>query len=222
MRTLKKSLQIAHVEKKNWKQEMYTFLRAYRSTPHTTTNKAPAEILLRYPFRGRIPDITKYVPDHPDEALRTRDTIAKQKMKEYRDCRSHFKKELRIGDTVLGKKLRGNKISGWYDNTPLKVINIKGTMITAARQGYSITRNSTFFKKVENVVDHGHRDCVREEDDDDEDYIPIRQPAPRAATPTQIASPPCSTLPNQEGHGTAQPRRYPQRLNRKPPRRFTQ
>src|SRR6218665_1056047 len=37
--------------------------------------KAPAEILLRYPFRVRIPDITKSVPDHPDEALRTRDTI---------------------------------------------------------------------------------------------------------------------------------------------------
>src|SRR6218665_1589320 len=92
MRTLKKSLQIAHVEKKNWKQEMYTFLRAYRSTPHTTTNKAPAEILLRYPFRGRIPGITKSVPDHPDEALRTRDTIAKQKMKEYRDSRRHFKR----------------------------------------------------------------------------------------------------------------------------------
>src|SRR6218665_3220285 len=124
MRTLKKSFEIAHVEKKNWKQEMYTFLRAYRSTPHTTTNKAPAEILLRYPFRGQIPDIMKSVPDHPDEALRTRDTIAKQKMKEYRDSRSHFKKELRIGDTVLVKKLRGNKISGWYDNTPLKVINI--------------------------------------------------------------------------------------------------
>src|SRR6218665_3367419 len=92
-------------------------------------------------------------------------------------------------------------------------------MITAERQGYSATRNSTFFKKVENA-DRGHRDSVREEDDDDdddEDYIPIRQPAPsRAVTQTQTATPPYTTLPNQEGHGTVQPRRYPQRLNRKP------
>ena len=215
MRTLKKSLQIAHVEKKNWKQEMYTFLHAYRSTPHTTTDKAPAEILLRYPFRGRIPEITKSAHD---EELRTRDTRAKQKMKEYRDCRNHTKKELRTGDTVLVKKLGGNKISGYYDSIPLTITKIQGTMITAERQGYSVTRNSTFFKKVENV---DQRSMVREDEDEDaDDYIPIRTPIPRVATPTQTVTQPCTTLPTQ-GHGTVQTRRYPQRMNRKPPRRFT-
>ena len=124
MRTLKKSLQIADVQTKNWKQEMYTFLHAYWSTPHTTTDKAPAEILLRCPFIGWIPEIQKSILD---EDLRKWDTIAsiaKQEMKEHRDRRNHFKKELKIVNTVLVKKLKGNKLSGWYDNAPLKVTNI--------------------------------------------------------------------------------------------------
>ena len=43
MRTLEKAIRTAHLEKKNWKQEMNVFLRQYRATPHSTTDISPSE-----------------------------------------------------------------------------------------------------------------------------------------------------------------------------------
>ena len=41
---------------KNWKQELYKFLRNDRATFHTTTRKPPAEIMLpNRAFKNRIP-----------------------------------------------------------------------------------------------------------------------------------------------------------------------
>ena len=37
---------------KNPKQEKYKFLRHYRATPHTTTGRAPAELLYNRPYKG--------------------------------------------------------------------------------------------------------------------------------------------------------------------------
>jgi len=45
MRTVKKVVRTASVEDKNWKQELYRFLRNYRATPHSTTGAAPATLL---------------------------------------------------------------------------------------------------------------------------------------------------------------------------------
>ena len=35
MKSLTKAIRAAHVEKKNWKKELYAFLLNYRATPHT-------------------------------------------------------------------------------------------------------------------------------------------------------------------------------------------
>ena len=45
MRTIPKTLRAAHLENKNWKQELFLFLRNYRATPHSTTAVSPAELL---------------------------------------------------------------------------------------------------------------------------------------------------------------------------------
>ncbi|GFO30157.1 Pol polyprotein [Plakobranchus ocellatus] len=45
MRTIKKTIKAAQVEHKNWKQEMFKFLRAYRTTKHSSTGLAPANVL---------------------------------------------------------------------------------------------------------------------------------------------------------------------------------
>ena len=36
VQTLEKNIRIAHIEGKNWKQELYKFLRQYSTTPHST------------------------------------------------------------------------------------------------------------------------------------------------------------------------------------------
>ena len=42
MKPLKKYIQAAQVDKKNWRKEMYQFLLNYKYTPHSTTFFAPA------------------------------------------------------------------------------------------------------------------------------------------------------------------------------------
>ncbi|XP_028418120.1 uncharacterized protein K02A2.6-like [Dendronephthya gigantea] len=44
-RMVKKVTRTAVIERKSWKQELYTFLRSYRATPHSTTGESPANLL---------------------------------------------------------------------------------------------------------------------------------------------------------------------------------
>jgi transposase InsO family protein len=37
MKPMEKAIRAAHIEKKNWRKELYHFLLNYRATPHTTT-----------------------------------------------------------------------------------------------------------------------------------------------------------------------------------------
>lgn len=53
---------IAHIEEKNHKQEPFQFLRHYRATPHSSTGKAPAEVLFNRKFQVRISKKKKTSP----------------------------------------------------------------------------------------------------------------------------------------------------------------
>jgi hypothetical protein len=59
MRTIEKAIRTAHIEKKNWKQALYQFLRQYRATPHTTTNVSPSEVLNNRKLKMPLPSIQK-------------------------------------------------------------------------------------------------------------------------------------------------------------------
>ena len=48
-RRLRKLVQSAKIENKEWKRELYKFMRNYRATPHQSTLKSPAELM----FPGR-------------------------------------------------------------------------------------------------------------------------------------------------------------------------
>jgi hypothetical protein len=62
MRTIQKTLRAAHLENKNWKQELFLFLRNCRATPHSTTGVSPAELLfgrkLTVKITGSSPHVT--------------------------------------------------------------------------------------------------------------------------------------------------------------------
>ena len=62
MKTIGKAIRAAHVEHRSWKQEMYSFLRNYRATPHATTNATPAELLSGRAFKSRVPEILPTSP----------------------------------------------------------------------------------------------------------------------------------------------------------------
>ncbi|XP_069506339.1 vomeronasal type-2 receptor 26-like [Ambystoma mexicanum] len=76
-------------------------LRSYRNTQHDTTGKPPAELMVRYRPRTRIPQWEDYTPEE-DAAIRKREAEKKKKAKEWADKKRKAKDpQLEIGQTVL-------------------------------------------------------------------------------------------------------------------------
>ena len=96
---LSKVWHTAHIEGKNAKQEIYKFLRHYGATPHTTTGRAPAELLFNRNYTVRLPELQ--VPVH-DPELHQRNAQAKAKQKDYKDSKTNvMHHNLPVSDKVL-------------------------------------------------------------------------------------------------------------------------
>ena len=178
MRTLGKALRIAHQEGKNWKQEMHSFLRAYRTTPHSTTGVSPHELLFNSKPRTRIPEYNLERSTVDNNIVRKRDDEAKAKMKTYADNRNKAKEsKLEIGDIVLVRQEKKNKMSSFFDPIPFRVVEVKGSMITAARRDKTITRNSSFFKQLKSAVTACSKTATLPiTDEDEDDYALVAPP----------------------------------------------
>ena len=149
MSPLMKSIRAAHVEHRSWKQEFNTFLRQYRATPHATTAVSPAEALYNRQIRTTLPSrsLPAVASRNVHKVIKTTNALGKAKAKAYYDSRKNAKvSPLSIGDTVLAKQRRTNKMSTPFDPQPLTITARKGSMVTATRGGYSVTRNVSHFK----------------------------------------------------------------------------
>ena len=150
-RYLRKVMQSANLEGKNWRQELNAFLRTYRVTPHTSTGKSPAELMFNSRnYRTRLP-VKQLIYD--DHEVREKDKLRKEQMKMYADRKSNVKEcDINVGDTVLVKQRKLNKLTTPFSTVRYIVTETKGSMITAVSEETKkfITRNSSFFKKVPN------------------------------------------------------------------------
>ena len=150
MRTLEKAIRTAVIEGKNWRQELFTFLRQYRATPHSTTGKSPSELLNGRKLKSTLPQIQR---DLAPQEVRQTDAKRKTEMKEYADRCSHAKNtDLSVGDKVLLKQPKQNKMSTPFKPEPLEIKDKKGSMITAQNAERTVTRNASFFKKLPSSV----------------------------------------------------------------------
>ena len=180
MRTLKKLFHTATV----WKQELYSFLRNYRATPHSTTGVPPATALFGRPLRTRLPEF----PDPDDsitpfdhEAMQKTDSQAKSNMKSYADSRRNAATSpISLGDTVLVANDVKGKMTPPYDPRPLIIVEKKGSMLTAADEDKTITRNSSHFKIIPTQ-------------DTSVEGVPMSQESAVASRsyPTRVRRPPC-------------------------------
>lgn len=194
---LMKSIRSAHLERKSWKQEMFKFLRQYRSTPHTSTGISPYRLLFGRDPITRLPQISD-VADHDrddrptaadptTELAKANDAIAKRKQKAYADNRNKARfRDLAIGDCVMIRdNSRGNKLSPPFQPIPMLVVAMKGNMITAEGGNRRVTRNVSFFKKVS--INQSSRDVGSDSDleDDADDDCPLTPatPTPHPHTP---------------------------------------
>ena len=145
MRTLGKAIRTARAEQKDWQKELNNFLRNYRSTPHSSTGKSPAELLMGRQIKTKLPEIPTVHPTHPDIAKK--DSAAKQKMKYYADKYSHGKPhKFSVGDLVLPRQPKVNKFSTPFQAEPFRITKVKGSMITATSKDQTITRNASHFR----------------------------------------------------------------------------
>ena len=71
------------------------------------------------------------------------------KAKAYADGkRKVLASSLSVGDTVLIRQQKRNKLTSFFGPKPCKVVAIKGSMISARRGDRIVVRNSSFFKRV--------------------------------------------------------------------------
>ena len=156
MRNLNRVMRSSKITGSNWRTELDLFLRNYRATPHDSTGVAPAELVFK--TSRSTCKLANFNRDSKCEnsglelTARMNDQISKDRMKVNMDRKLHSKPHsFKIGDEVLVKWKQTNKSMSIFDPSSFKVSNIEGSMITAERLGKSITRNSSFFRKV--VVD---------------------------------------------------------------------
>ena len=149
MKPLNKAIKAATVEGKSWQQEMHKFLRNYHATPHVSTNRPPAELLFGTNIRVRLPECS--VPICDDE-VRAQDAQSKLKQKYYADKKNCNRPPVNysVGDTVLIKQNKYNKLTPAYNPEPMVVEQVKGSMITARSPGLGTkTRNASLYKRIE-------------------------------------------------------------------------
>ena len=104
---------------------------AYRVTPHSTTNIAPADLMYQRKIRYTIPDINHKVNKNINKTLEQRDKLSKTLSKQYMDNRKHAKASaLNIG--VLVKQRKQNKLTPPFNPNPYNTEQMKGTLVTVS------------------------------------------------------------------------------------------
>ncbi len=188
-----KAIRAAHLEGRDWKHALCVFLGQYRSTPHVTTTFSPHRLLFGREPKTKIPSVSCHDGTSLDPVVRRNDTLAKQAMKTYRDSRVHAKtSDIAVGDVVLMKQLRQNKLTSAYNPQPLIVTDRKGSMITASNSRGPVTRNVSAYKRVnvspegvEKELEEYPSEVVVEEKEDPEPPIVNTKPVSQPESPLQ-------------------------------------
>ena len=71
---------------------------------------------------------------------------------------------IKVGDRLLVKQDKRNKLSTYFNNKPYTVIAVKETMINEKRNNHQITRNSSWMKTIPQDSDHGYMPSLNEEE----------------------------------------------------------
>ena len=162
-RTIKHAIQCAHHEGKNWRDELQNFLLVYRTTPHTITGAAPADLMFKYAARNDIPQWHNLIPKTKmDLAVNQSDALRKQKIKSAADSQRKAKaNNLVIGDKVLCKNLlKANKLFSEWENSPYTVVAVYPSSAKIQNaEGITYVRHKAHLKPY---IDKGKNEYTRE------------------------------------------------------------
>ena len=146
-RSLLKVLRIAKAEKKNLWTELGKFLTAYRTTPHSSTGVTPAKLLFNREIRSKIPELRR--SKYTDSEARDKDAEKKQSRADYADEKRRAQESgIELGDHVLLKQKKENKLSTTFEDVPYKVSRKYGNeVVVTSPEGANLRRNVTEVKK---------------------------------------------------------------------------
>ena len=127
MRTFGKTIRASNTYYTSWKQDMYSFLRNYRATPHATTKQKPAQLFFGRKIHTKLPNSpVKPKQTKLQKQAKMSDKQNKLKMKTYADNRRNAQpSHLQVGDKVLVKQPKQNKLSTPFDPRLFEIITKK-------------------------------------------------------------------------------------------------
>ncbi|PFX23119.1 Transposon Tf2-6 polyprotein [Stylophora pistillata] len=199
-------------EGRNCRTDLLVWLTAYRSTPQTTTGTTPCYMMFGREMRSKLPELKRETVGVPGEEVQERDWSCKLKGKAYADLkRGATPKSISVGDTVLVKAEKTNKLSTNFNPDPFKVVHKTGSEVTLRNEtGIELKRNTVFVKKY-----NGHGDVSN----DNEDQVVQAGSAVRVEDPGASKLPETTVIPMpKEIPGTSedsqeQPRHFPDNQN---------
>lgn len=118
-------------------------MATYRAIYHNTTGKSPAELL--FSSRGKLPNFT--MPQN-DQDVRDHDAEQKGKNELYADHRRGAKSSpLDVGDHVLVRQEKTDKLTTAFSQVPYTVVFKKGISVTIEDSGGAQYKRNTMFVK---------------------------------------------------------------------------
>ena len=98
-------------------------------------------------LRDKIPAYNEQSPVFREAALHNRNRKFKSRVY-YNQNRSAKVPDISVGDHILVKQIRENKLSTPFSNTPYRVTGVRGAAITAENDNHEVTRNVAAVKKI--------------------------------------------------------------------------
>ena len=167
----------AKVAGRIWQQELNRFFLQYRTTPHATTKIAPSELLFNRVVNGKLPMLVKKKTINRHKEAVENEQLRKDYNKAYADNRRHAQHcDIKVGDCVLIKQDKQNKLTPRFNEKPLIVVHRNKSRITAENSDKrKVTRNVSHFKRfpkpsnLDSEAD-SERETDQQKDNDDGDY----------------------------------------------------
>ena len=147
-RSMKEAVQAGCIEGKKLKESVNDFVEMYRATPHSATSVSPFEAM----HGGRKMKLRLPMTIGKDDVInRKKEEEYKKKMVDSRPGKCH---NLKVGDTVLMRQKKQNKLTTRFNPEKLKVTEVRGSSIEAVdNQGVSVFRDASFFKRIDSGDD---------------------------------------------------------------------
>lgn len=180
MKPLMKAVRTAYFERANWKKQLQNFLFTYRNAPHCTTKLSPASVMFQRETSFTIPSLKQKIEENANRKAWERQEEAKRQRKEYYDKKMNAKDHnINVGDTVILKKRKQNKLSTNYEPRQYKVTATNHNMITASDGQSTRTRNVSHFRPTHQLS------FKREDPDEDVTDMPTTPVEDNQHTPTR-------------------------------------